>query len=162
MASHDNLAGAPGILELGGKTYMVGKAGHADLVTVRKKLKTKMPSPMKMLERIMAEPAWKQIPVDVQKELMKEAGQTQMRGDSPISDNMIFDLLSTDPELVALLTWTLIRKPMASVTLEEISGKVTEDNASEVLATLLEQSGLLDVEKNSVGLNGSQTRAMEA
>jgi hypothetical protein len=158
----DALAAAPGLITIGGKEFLVGQASHGDLVQVRKALKSKMPGPLKMLEALMKEPAWAEFPADLKRELMKEAGQAQMKGESPLSDEMVLDLLSNDPALVAMLAWTLIHKMSKETKLAELKALVNDENAGTVLFELLEASGLASAEKNSDGPSGSPTAATGA
>lgn len=144
----DALAGAPVEVEIGGIAYLVAKVSHADKVTLRAKLKSKLPSPMQMLQRLMSEPVWADFPEEDKKELRREAAQAQLRGEAVLSDDMVLDLLSSDPELTAFLAWLLIHKIQPDVNKGTLRQAVEKEGASEVLGKLLAASGLQEVEKN--------------
>ena len=146
--SSDSLAAAPEVVELGGTSYCVAKCSHADLVAVRAKLKSKVPTPMEMLAKLMKEPVWADFPEDEKKELRKEAARSQMNHEAVLTDDMVFDLIASDVELASLMAWTLIKKAQPEVGFEAVQKDVAKEGAADTLGKLLKASGLLDVEKN--------------
>jgi len=134
-------AGAPGSIDLGGRTYAVAQASDADLMEVRRRLKKAVPSPLKMYAALVQDADFRKLPKRVRDDLAREAGQMRLRGETPLTAELVADLLQ-EPEHCAYLAWVLIRKLHPDVTYEGLRETITPDNATRVFLALHEASGM--------------------
>lgn len=147
--------GAPGSIELDGKTYLVGQPTDADFVAVRRYLnktfteKAKSPIAATVAEINKIEG----LSAEDRATMLKEAVALQPSG--PRASTEAFTDLLFEPEACSFLAWLLIRKNHQEVTLEDIRATITDENLDSILADLFKASGLADLEKNGRGRTGS-------
>jgi hypothetical protein len=138
------VAGAPGTIALGDRVYLVAAASHADLMTVRRRLKKHVKSPLAMYADLVGDPRFRTLPKKVRDDLAREAGQLRMRGEVALSAEMVDDMLS-QAEHCRFLAWILLRKLQPDLTLEALTPLIDEDAAPVVYAELIRESGMAEL-----------------
>ncbi len=136
----ENIAAAPGTITLGERTFLVDQHSHADGMAIRKWLKKHVTPPLQMYAELVSDPHFKQLPEHVRDELAREAGQLKMRGETPLTEGMIENMLM-EPKHCRFFAWITLRKRHPDLQLEELTPLITEENAAVVCGDLLLASG---------------------
>lgn len=135
------IAGAPGVIRLGDRDYAVKPASLADLVAMRKRIKAKVPGPDEAFGQLVRSPIWEHLSTEDKGRLAKEAADKKIRGESALSEETIFELLS-ELDHCRAFALMLLRPLNAGCKIEAvIEQQITAENAAHVAYQLLEQSG---------------------
>jgi hypothetical protein len=146
------VTGGPGVIELGGTTYLVGQPDDrvfAAVARIREERKP-APTPLQLDPPRPARPA----PEDRASRSRPRSKARSGRQDQADMEADTQEFLMT-PDGAAFLAWLLIRKEQPDAKFETIKSLVTEENYLEVLARFMTASGLEAVAKKKVGANGS-------
>jgi hypothetical protein len=147
------VTGGPGVIELGGTTYLVGQPDDRVFAAVAQRLKERAKAAPTPLQSIIAD--LPNLSPEDRATAIKAAVECQVgRKEAPITDAFAQEQLMT-PDGAGFLAWLLIRKEQPDAKYETIKPLVTDENYMDVLARLMTASGLEAVAKKKVGTNGS-------
>jgi hypothetical protein len=151
------VTGGPGIIELGGTTYLVGQPDDRAFAAVFARIREQRkpaPTPLQLVlpDLVGLPPEDRAIAIKAAVDKQLERKPAAIDPGELEADTQQF--LMT-PDGAAFLTWLLIRKEQPDTKYETIKPLVTEENYLEVLARLMTASGLEAVAKKKVGTNGS-------
>jgi hypothetical protein len=150
--ANDLASGAPGTLELEGKTYLVAQPTKSDWIALKKHLaKIREKEQKSYLARIVEEV--KGLDPEVQKVAIQAAVQVR-KDDKEISSDALSSMI-LEPEGMRFWVWKLARKHHPELTLECVSKLITEENVNDVAAEMLGATSMRDVDPNSSGGTGS-------
>jgi hypothetical protein len=151
--ANEAVSGGPGVLELGGTTYLVGQPDDRTFRTLLAHLRSKIKTPLTAVaEELAAMPP--EMRALVQSGAISEAVKIKAGGGVELTQSYVQEELMK-PAGAAFLAWLLIRKEQPDAKLAEIEPHVTDDNVVEVLAKLMTASGLEAVIAGKVGVTGS-------
>lgn len=144
------ITGAPGLVTLGGKAYLVGQPTPGDLGAIIGELKKVAKNPVQALRD---DPDFALIPEDEQKTMLAEAARKKLNSAMPLDPMSALEAMTSLP-MVRFLAWVLIRKHEPAFTLEQATSLITEENRLQVSVELDAEScmGRLG---NSAGQSGS-------
>jgi hypothetical protein len=122
-------------IEIGGKTYLAGKATVSDLASLAMRAKKYLASPLTQLTQ---DPGWKLLSPDQQMELIKQLGPSQEF--SPVDlfkAGKLFDAL-TIPQVLAFFLWLVLRHNHPDVTIDALLAEVNETTAPVLAVQVME------------------------
>lgn len=149
---NEKVTGAPGVIELGGVTYLVGQPDDRTFTTLLARIRENRKNMPRPLQAIAAD--LQCLAPEDRAAAIKVAVELQSDGEGGLTDRYIQSELLT-PEGAGFLAWLLIRKEQPDVKLEAIQPHVTADNTVEVLAKLMAASGLEAISAGKAGAGGS-------
>lgn len=154
---NEEAVGAPGTIEIGGKTYLASQLSKPDFITLNKHLraihKKRTLSPLQALAAKISE-----LPPAMQERAIKHAMDAEGRSGGRAAEPETADIapIIYEPEGAAACAWLSIRKLQPHVTLEELAQHITPDTVDDVLATLMTATGLEAMKgKDGKNLNGA-------
>lgn len=152
----EHVAGAPGSITLGGRTFLVAQATHGDLMTVRQRLKKFVPGPLQMYAQIIAQEGFDLLPQAVRDRLASEAAELAMKGEKALSAELVADLLC-EASHCRFLAWILLRKHEPALKLEDLAPLIDDEVAPAVFAELARESGLSGLTEADPGNSRSRS-----
>lgn len=152
MSADQNIAGAPGTINLGGRTFLVAQPTDSDMRAIAAFLQKHALSPVAALE---ADPDFKYLPPEMQEEKRRDAALLKFKQGTPFDGPSALQAL-TGLEGTRFVAWILCRKREPTLTLEQVAGLITEANYLAAAVELDVASGMADL-GNSAGRPGSAT-----
>lgn len=149
----DNVAGAPGTLEIGDKTFVVNPPTDKDMREIAKFLRKGTKSAVGMISEQIRSGI---IPVEVRAEAIKAAVETDAGGGAMPTGALAFDRMNST-EGVRFRLWVCARKLQPGLQLKDLESLVTEENCDQVNEDLDRATGMAGL-GNSPGRPGSSTK----
>lgn len=127
-------AGGTGLLDLGGRTFVVSPPTDSDFATLagelRRLAKRRVRSPLAAVAEELAA-----LPAEYRRMALEAASAIAAAGPVEPTQDQVGAMLY-EPEGCRFWLWQLARRNHPGLTLEELKGVVTADNVTEVLAGL--------------------------
>lgn len=130
--AQQQLAGAPGNLTLGGKSYAIAQPTPEDMGTIGAYLQRFAKSPVQALQD---DPDFQFLDPEEQAALRKEKARAKFKSGVPYDPDDFMRVL-TRVECVRFMFWLLARKGQPGLTLEDTHALITDANAAEIFVEL--------------------------
>lgn len=150
-AADEKATDAPRPILIGGVVYLCAKIRPADLMACRTWAMRRAPSP---LQALVNDPAYKLLPVAVQLELARTAGEQFLSGNKQLGQADAERIMNS-PAGVAFMAWLLIRHHHPDLKLETLTAVITDDTVDQVSIELGDASGMSELLGNLIGRAGS-------
>jgi hypothetical protein len=148
--ANDVITGAPGTIELGGKTYLVGQPDDQVFATLKGYLAERLQSPFQAIADDL-----KFLSAADREAAIRAAVALKAGGGVDVTQAFA-DKQLRQPHGCAFLAWLLIRKEQPEAKLEDIHKAVTQDAVIDVLAKLYTAAGMDSLGKAG-GRNSSRS-----
>lgn len=142
------IAGAPGVIRLGGKTYLASQPTQKDLESIRKAIGIYVAKRRKSkLSRLVEDPAWKHLTAEQQTALLLKSADSSAEPEDlkKIDPSELIQILGT-PDAVRVAAWILLKRENPNIDKErDIDPFITETNCDMLFLEFMEACGMADL-----------------
>lgn len=133
----------PRLFTLGERTFLLATPTLSDSTAIAVEGKRLLAGRETPLAKLVKDPAFSKLPASCQVAATQEAARVQVNGQQISGTDLAFEMAS--PPLLAFAVWLLAHREDANLTLAEVRGLITEENAGEAFVRFVEASGILKV-----------------
>ena len=147
-------------LFLGGKVYAISPPTLSIMASIGSVARRHCEA-MTPLAALLHDSAWKELPLDLQRECAREATRAQIGGQRTVDQFDLTDQMLSNPEVLAFAVWCCALRNHPGLALEEIRAAITPENAAETFINFDDASGMLSL-GGSAGVSGSAASGIPA